>query len=259
VTRVVSVHSFRGGTGKSNLTANLAATLARSGHRVGIIDTDIQSPGVHVLFGVEVGEVESSLNDFLADRCGIEQAAMEVGSRLEGTADGKADRGRIYLVPASMDAGAIAQVLREGYDVSMLAAGVHRIGDALALDTLLIDTHPGLNEETLLAITLSHAMVVVLRPDHQDFQGTAVTVEVARRLEVPRIVLVANNVPASVDTADLGRQVSEAYGAPLAAALPHCDALMTLASAGVLCHEAPEDPWVAGMEGVAAELDGAAH
>jgi septum site-determining protein MinD len=51
MTQVIAVHSFRGGTGKSNLIANLATTMAHQGKRVGIIDTDIQSPGIHVLFG----------------------------------------------------------------------------------------------------------------------------------------------------------------------------------------------------------------
>jgi len=51
--RIVAVHSFRGGTGKSNVTANLAALLAAAGHRVGVVDTDIQSPGIHVLFGFD--------------------------------------------------------------------------------------------------------------------------------------------------------------------------------------------------------------
>jgi MinD-like ATPase involved in chromosome partitioning or flagellar assembly len=41
MSRIVCVHSFRGGTGKSNTTANLAATIARQGRRVGIVDTDI--------------------------------------------------------------------------------------------------------------------------------------------------------------------------------------------------------------------------
>ena len=45
--KIISTHSFRGGTGKSNTTANLAVLVARAGWRVGIIDTDIQSPGVH--------------------------------------------------------------------------------------------------------------------------------------------------------------------------------------------------------------------
>lgn len=49
----ISIHSFRGGTGKSNTTANLSTVLAKRGYRVGVIDTDIQSPGIHVLFGID--------------------------------------------------------------------------------------------------------------------------------------------------------------------------------------------------------------
>lgn len=73
--KVVSIHSFRGGTGKSNSTANIAATVARYGHRVGIIDTDIQSPGIHVLFGFDEKNIGHSLNDYLWGRCSIEDTA----------------------------------------------------------------------------------------------------------------------------------------------------------------------------------------
>ena len=50
---IISVHSFRGGTGKSNTTANISALLAVDGARVGVVDTDIQSPGIHVLFNLD--------------------------------------------------------------------------------------------------------------------------------------------------------------------------------------------------------------
>ena len=52
MSKIISIHSFRGGTGKSNTTANVTAHLALQGLRVGVIDTDIQSPGIHVLFGM---------------------------------------------------------------------------------------------------------------------------------------------------------------------------------------------------------------
>ncbi|MHA2160599.1 MAG: nucleotide-binding protein, partial [Candidatus Thorarchaeota archaeon] len=45
--KIVSIHSFRGGTGKSNIAANLAATAALDGKRVAVMDTDIASPGIH--------------------------------------------------------------------------------------------------------------------------------------------------------------------------------------------------------------------
>ena len=121
----------------------------------------------------------------------------------------------------------------------------------LALDVLLIDTHPGLNEETLLAITLSNAMVILMRPDRQDFQGTAVTIEVARKLGVPRILLVANKVPQGIDRADLAEQVSAAYGAELVASLPHSDELMLLGSDGVFCHKLPEHAWAVEVGAIA--------
>ncbi len=65
MSKIVAVHSFRGGTGKSNTTANLAVALAEAGHRVGIVDTDIQSPGIHILFGMREDEQVATLNTYL--------------------------------------------------------------------------------------------------------------------------------------------------------------------------------------------------
>ncbi len=62
MSRVISVHSFRGGTGKSNAAANVATLLAAEGQRVGVVDTDIQSPGIHTLFGLNQEAIRYSLN-----------------------------------------------------------------------------------------------------------------------------------------------------------------------------------------------------
>lgn len=235
--RIISVHSFRGGTGKSNTTANVAAHLAASGQRVGVIDTDIQSPGIHVIFALDPSEVEHALNDFLWGRCPIEKAAYDVTSRLGGEVDG-----RVFLIPSSLRTGEITRVLRDGYDVSLLHDGIQALVRELELDTLLIDTHPGLNEETLLSIAVSDALVIILRPDHQDYQGTGVTVEVARSLEVPKIHLVVNKTPQRFHPADVRRHVEETYACEVAAVVPHSDELMTLASAGVFLMRFPQSP-----------------
>ena len=75
---IVSVHSFRGGTGKSNCTANLASLCALAGQRVGIVDTDLQSPDVHVLFGIDETNIKHCLNGFLWGTCRIDEAAVDV-------------------------------------------------------------------------------------------------------------------------------------------------------------------------------------
>lgn len=238
--KIISIHSFRGGTGKSNTTANLATYLASTGQRVGVIDTDIQSPGIHVLFSLDPSEVEHSLNDFLWGRCPIQEAAYDVTSRLGGPIEGK-----LFLIPSSLRTGEITRVLRDGYDVSLLHDGVQGLVRELKLDALLIDTHPGLNEETLLSIAVSDVLVIILRPDHQDYQGTGVTVEVARSLDVPKILLVVNKTPAQFDHADVRRRVEETYGCEVAAVVPHSDELMTLASAGVFLMRFPQSPLAA--------------
>ncbi len=54
---IIAVHSFRGGTGKSNTTANLACLIAGKGKRVGVVDADIQSPGIHVLSNLDSKDI----------------------------------------------------------------------------------------------------------------------------------------------------------------------------------------------------------
>src|SRR5206468_1439815 len=89
---IVSVHSYRGGTGKSNLTANLASCVVQQGKRVAVIDTDIQSPALHVLFGMDVHTIGLTLNDYLHGRCGIEQAALDVTATLGKAVTGEVAR-----------------------------------------------------------------------------------------------------------------------------------------------------------------------
>lgn len=237
--KVVSVHSFRGGTGKSNTTANLAATVARHGKRVGIVDTDIQSPGIHVLFGFDESHMNLALNDYLWGRCSVEEAAYDVSHVLHGTgAEGSA----IYLIPSSLKAGEIARVLREGYDVGLLNDGFQGLIQQLNLDFLFIDTHPGLNEETLLSITISDVLLLIMRPDRQDFQGTAVTVDIARRLEVPKMLLMVNKALSSFDFAALKSEVEATYGVPVASILPLTEEMIQLGSSDIFSLRFPDHP-----------------
>lgn len=246
---IFSVHSFRGGTGKSNTTANLTALLAAQGYRVGVIDTDIQSPGIHVIFGLGEDDIAFALNDYLRGDCEIEDAAYDVSHILPQPAGGA-----IYLIPSSIKPGEIARVLRDGYEPGLLNDGLQRLGEALRLDVLLIDTHPGLNEETLLSIAVSDALLIIMRPDQQDYQGTGVTVEVARKLEVPRLLMLVNKAPPAYDMAELQRRVEAAYGCEVAAVIPHSDDLMGLASAAVFALRYPDHPVTQAYRQVAARL-----
>jgi MinD-like ATPase involved in chromosome partitioning or flagellar assembly len=233
MSKIVSIHSFRGGTGKSNTTANLASICAQNGMRVGVVDTDVNSPGIHVLFGLDEDQIVHSLNDYLWGKCSIKDTAHDVTQFLNADIPGK-----VFLIPSSIKAGEIARILREGYDVGLLNDGFQDLLEDLSLDFLMIDTHPGINEETLLSIAISDFLVILMRPDQQDFQGTSVTVEVG----VPNMYLVINKAPTALDFDDLKVHAEKIYNCEVAMILPHSDEMMMLGSAGIFTLQYPDHP-----------------
>ena len=239
--QIVSIHSFRGGTGKSNVTANLAAQVALADKRVGIVDTDIQSPGIHVLFGLDENNMGNTLNDFLHEKCSIREVAFPIG---ESAGQHAQLVGRpLWLFPASIRGREISQILREGFDVNLLNTGLQTLMSEFDLDYLFIDTHPGLNEETLLSIAISDLLIVILRPDNQDFQGTAVTVDIARSLDVPNLQLMVNKAVPGHDFEYLREQIESAYNAPLTGILPLNFDLADNASKALFTLSNPGHPW----------------
>jgi MinD-like ATPase involved in chromosome partitioning or flagellar assembly len=242
--KIVSIHSFRGGTGKSNTTANLAAQAAVLGKRVAIVDTDIQSPGIHVLFGLDEAIMGHTLNEYLRGECDIQAVAHAVGGGGEGGAGVRQlVKQSLWLIPSSINGKEISRVIKTGYDVGLLNKVLNSLLKELKLDYLFIDTHPGLNEETLLSIAISDVLVVILRPDQQDFQGTAVTVDIARGLDVPNLFLVVNKALTRYNFDEMKATIEKTYKAPVAGILPLTEDMADLGSADVFSLRYPDHPW----------------
>ncbi|MGD1866560.1 MAG: MinD/ParA family protein [Phormidesmis sp.] len=265
--KVVSIHSYRGGTGKSNFTANLATTVALQGHRVGVIDTDLHSPGIHNLFCLEPEQIDNALNHYLWGEAPIESVAYDVSANvgisssasngnhpnnnnLDNNNPGNnslnnnqgAGSGQLFLVPASVKADDIARILKDGYDVKLMNDGFRQLVKTLKLDYLFIDTHPGLSKETFLSIAISHVLLLILRPDKQDYQGTAVTADVARQLKVRKMLLAINKVYSSLNVDALKQKVEETFHETVAGVFPLSEDVVQLASEGVFCVKYPEHP-----------------
>ena len=245
---IVSIHSFRGGTGKSNLTANLAAQVALQGKRVSVVDTDIQSPGIHVLFGLDEQSMEHTINEYLRSECSIEEVAFSIGDNPGDSKGRKKLAGKnLWLIPASIKGSEITRFLRQGYDVNHLTEGLHDVSESLNLDYLFIDTHPGLNDETLLSIVISDVLIIILRPDQQDFQGTAVTVDIAKKLDVPELWLVVNKVLPKFDPDQVKKQIEESYDTPVAGVLPLSEDLVEMGSSDIFSLAYPDHTWSKGI------------
>lgn len=249
--KIVSVHAFRRGTGKSTLTANLAALAAAEGRRVGVVDGNEAWPSLHWLLGVEAGLSGFTMNDYWSGQCPAVPTACDVSARL-----GTAIKGRLFLAPACDDVLAFARAPYAPYTADRFDEGCQRLIEDLALDLLLIDTPAGLNQAALVALALSDVLMTVLRLDQQDYPGTAVVVDVARRLEVPNFSLLVNLVPSSLEASRVAAQIEHVYDCPVSAVLPLSEELMAACVTPVFALAHVQDPITVALKQVAVRLSG---
>ncbi len=120
-----------------------------------------------------------------------------------------------------MKTGEIAKILREGYDVARLNDGFQQLIQQLRLDFLFI-RHPPRRQRRNIVVqfAISDVLILLVRPITKIFQGTAVAVELARKLDVPELFVVLNKVPAGMDPTVLQVQVESMYSAEVLAVLP---------------------------------------
>lgn len=183
VTRVVAVASGKGGVGKSAVTANLAAILAGRGHRVGVVDADLNGPSIARMLGV-VGHRLVDGED------GVEPAVGAAGARvmsmelLQGPEDAplrwRGPGGHEYLWQSSLETGALREFLSD------VAWG--------PLDWLLVDVPPGTDkiDRLLRLVPAPTAVLLVTTPSEMARFVVAKSVRLVRDAEVPLVGLVAN-------------------------------------------------------------------
>ncbi len=248
---IVTVHSYRGGTGKSTVTANLAWRAASRGLRVAAVDTDLQAPALHHFLSLAQTRLTHTLADYLFGRCELEETAYDM-TRALGLED---SGGALYLLPSALSAEAILRALDGGHDVTKLGDHLRTLAHTFDLDIVFVDTHPGLNRETLLTASLSRTLLILVRPDEQDFLGTRVLVQVARHLGIPNIRALPNKVGTRLDRARVERRVRDATGYPVVSMLPFVREMMQLGRGGVFAARHPAHPFAVALDDVVDALE----
>lgn len=79
-------------------------------------------------------------------------------------------------------------------------------------------------------------------------------VDLARRLGVPKIFLVANQVLSDLNLDDVQRQLQGVYGESVVGVLPITDELMTLGSGDIFCQQYPDHPLTQDIRAIAQQL-----
>ncbi len=77
--KCISIHSSRGGTGKTLLATNIAVLLAKKGLNVALLDLDFRSPSLVGVFSKTIdGQLDCYLNSYLDGRCPRETSTVDL-------------------------------------------------------------------------------------------------------------------------------------------------------------------------------------
>lgn len=245
--KIILVHSFRRGVGRSSLAANLGYLLAAQGRRVGVVDADAESPSLHYLLGVADINPDCTFLDCVAGRCAIDRAALSLSHLLESSAAGE-----LYFVPG----GATPNRFDSAAYLEPLDQACRQLAQFFNLEVVLIDSQPGLSRQALLSLTLPDVLVLVLRHDWRDYQGTGVTLDVVRQLAVPRVALLVNEAPAAFAAETLVAELTDTFQSEVIAVLPHVDEMMTLPEPRIFARHYPRHPLTALLQQAADNLVG---
>ncbi|NHJ01657.1 MAG: MinD/ParA family protein [Candidatus Heimdallarchaeota archaeon] len=163
--KIISFHSYKGGTGKTHLSANLATILARKGFKTAILDLDFRGPNLQTLCGIES---EVTINDLLFDP---DLTGQDILVSFE-------DQYKIPLFAAfaSTDFRKMGDIVRADKKQRQRSLKrILRLRDELSengFDYTIIDTSPGVQMESIDGLVISDATCLVLKADDFDISGT---------------------------------------------------------------------------------------
>ena len=220
VRHVVAVASGKGGVGKSTVSVNLAAALARTGQRVGVLDADVYGPSVPLMLGM-TDKPKSTEDKRLIPVSRYDLRVMSMG----------------FLVP---DGHAV--IWRGPMIDKLLTEFITKV-EWGELDVLIVDLPPGTGDAQLTVVQkvpLSGG-VIVTTPQDVALLDVRRGIKMFEEVEAP-VLGVVENMSAHVCRAcgheshvfsrDGGARMAEEFGLPLLGRLPLVRDIMAGGDAG---------------------------
>ena len=204
VKTVFSVHSSRGGTGKTVIAVNLAMALLKKGYSVSLLDMDFRAPSLFYVFREETkNQVKFWLNDFFNGRCGIKQVLMKISGIFS-------DDDNFYVGFANPSLYAIRDMMGKGalFEVSALKK-LYRLRsfllNKLNVDYVIYDTSPGIQYSSINAITSSDMCIVVSTSNPIDIEGTRIMLSEFYEVFEKKTVILINKAFPEIDLPNFER------------------------------------------------------
>lgn len=254
--KIIAVHSYKGGTGKTSMSVNLATALAKMGKKICVFDLDFRAPSLFAI--LKVPPTEFYLNDYLNNNCEINKALIDLSDRI--TSDGN---GKLYACIANPTTEAIRDMSSKDRKWEMRA-----LGRMLALretlirdqkfDYLVFDTSPGLQYSSINAIVAADFVVVATTADRSDVDGTKRMLAELYNLFEKKTGLVLNKVldpSATSRKAEMSAKIKNDYQVPLLGIVPCFCEVLRAEGNFIFVQDKPDHPFTKIVAEMARKID----
>ena len=254
--KIIALHSYKGGTGKTLLSVNLTATYARQGKDVCLLDMDFRAPSLQTVF--RANNSEYWLNDYLNGACEIKRVLIDLSHSHDGN-------GRFLVGLADPTTEAIREMSAKDRKWEMRALGrllsfKNSLINDMHLDYLILDTSPGLQYSSINAIVSADVALVVTSMDRSDIKGTQRMIEELYDLFDKKTGIVMNKVPIEIlssekEKSSFFKKFNNLHNLPIMDAIPcFCDVLRA-GGTYIFTEEKPEHPFTNALEKIAKKVE----
>jgi MinD-like ATPase involved in chromosome partitioning or flagellar assembly len=166
--KTLAFHSYKGGTGKTTIIANLAAYYASSGMNVCLLDFDLYAPSLSTYFRKTP---VCYLNNLLKGEAEISNVLVDVSSEI-------GLKGKLLLgfsSPRKEDINEIEIKHELKWQLSAMRqflAAKKQLFEEYEIDLLLLDTSPGLRYWSINTLAAADSLFLVMKISDMDIEGT---------------------------------------------------------------------------------------
>jgi chromosome partitioning protein len=181
MTKCIAFHSYKGGTGKSTISSNLSASLAKKGLTTVLLDVDVYAPSLQDYFQ---WQPKKSINDYLFENAEIDEVINDLSPVLTKfqSNDGEqsdSSKGKLLVAFSSTSKDEIYKldgaVRQEGSKIQLLRKFLmlrEEIVSKYNADFVIIDTSPGIRYWSINSLAIADTILLSLKLDGIDLKGT---------------------------------------------------------------------------------------
>jgi septum site-determining protein MinD len=253
--KIIAVHSYKGGTGKTLLSLNLAATFVKHGKKICLLDLDFRAPSLATILKTETAECW--LNNYLNGVCEIDKVLIDLSDRMPSG-------GKFFVGLANPSTEAIRDMSAKDRKWEMRALGrLLSLRDSLlnnkGFDYLIFDTSPGLQYSSINAIVSADLVLVATTFDRSDVDGTRRMLRELYDLFEKKTEVVLNKVLHDISSKsgqdEMQTMMKDIYQVPLLGIIPcFCDVLKSEGNI-IFPQDKPDHPFAKILDEMANRID----